>query len=128
MGVLGCAGAAVAVTALQPILTPQSQGGPARAGANVSFPKNANGQTYGSVDNDSPYLPDLVQVTGIGPAGKTVEGYVFQRDIEQPTPTSPAEAIRLNEQWKQQYPEGKTVKLYESNGQTVIGTWVEGQP
>lgn len=129
VSLFGGAGVALGITAIQPILMPsRTSNGQASLGPTTKYPSNANGQTYGSAGGYSPYLPDLIAVTGTGTDGQPLGGYVFQTDIQQPTPTSPTEALKMQDEWNAKYPHGKTVKMYASDGKTVIGTWVEGQP
>jgi hypothetical protein len=64
----------------------------------------------------------------VGLNGQSVDGYVYQLDIQQPVPTSPADAATVEQKWTEKYPNGKTVTIYKSDGKTVIGTWAEGNP
>lgn len=78
---------------------------------------NANGDTYGVTNDDGD--PDLVAVQATN--GRS--GYAYATEIEGPTPTSPAEALA-----QQEANEGKSrsIPVYESDGETVIGEFVMG--
>lgn len=78
---------------------------------------NANGDTYGVTNDDGD--PDLVAVQ----ATNGLSGYAYATEIEGPTPTSPAEALA-----QQEANEGKSrsIPVYESDGETVIGEFVMG--
>jgi hypothetical protein len=77
---------------------------------------NARGQTYGVI-NDQGQEPDLLQV--IAANGRT--GYVYSKELDGPVPTSPAQALA----WQQQNAgRARTIKVYESDGTTVIGNFV----
>lgn len=73
---------------------------------------NAKGETFG-VDRDG-RIPDLI-------AAETTDGkpgYVYAKDLEGPTPKSPAEALALQEAKRGRI---RTVPVYLSDGETVIG-------
>lgn len=82
--------------------------------AKVEFPKNESGETFGSsVEVDSfKDWPDLVLATGVGDK----IGYVRKSDLDEDMPKSPEEALA-----KQAKQETRVIKLYESDGKTVIG-------
>ena len=75
---------------------------------------------------DSPVPPDLIRASGSDAEGNTVEGYVLSSDLEQPMPTSPAEALRMQAEREKKYPNGREVPLYRSDGETVIGAFLAG--
>ncbi|MBP1991208.1 hypothetical protein [Paenibacillus eucommiae] len=83
----------------------------------AKFPKNANGQTYGS-DSDvrnSEEGPDLIEAYGV--AGNI--GYVLKKDLEGDRPKSPEEAVAME---KKKVPGSISyIPLYEADGKTVIG-------
>ena len=82
------------------------------------FGVNAIGDTYGMERSDGS-IPDLVAV--IATNGR--EGYSYWKDLEGPTPSSPAEALR----WQKDH-KGEVVRIpvYLSDGETVIGEFVMG--
>lgn len=78
------------------------------------WPMNARGQTYGvQIDYQE---PDLVRVV----ATNDRTGYALARDLREPTPRSPEEALR-----RQAEQEGKVhlIPVYESDGITRIGVF-----
>lgn len=80
------------------------------------FGVNANGDTYGVMSSDGS-VPDLVAVI----ATNGSEGYAYWKELEGPIPSSPAEALRWQEEHK-----GKATRIpvYLSDGETVIGEFV----
>jgi hypothetical protein len=102
------------------------------------FPRNDDGQTYGSgyVENPAnPYTPDLILAEGIDGA----IGYVYQEDLrfgpfEQPETAE--ERALYNEQllalaYEQLANEDEYlwyIPLYESDGKTIIGQFGVGNP
>jgi hypothetical protein len=94
------------------------------------WPKNANGQTYG-VQGSSPIPPDLIQVQGEDAQGNPVNGYVFSHDLTLaenggPEPTSPAQALRQQQDRLKKYPNGQWLPVYKSDGETRIGRFLVG--
>lgn len=91
-----------------------------------SWPVNANGQTYGPQGN-SPVAPDLILVDGTTATGGSVLGYVYSKDLTKAEnwggapPTSPAQAIKQQEEGRIKYPNGQEVPVYKSDGKTVVG-------
>lgn len=89
---------------------------------------NARGETYG-VEGGPDGTPDLVRVEGTAPDGSPVEGYARSADLgafspEHPEqPSSPAEALEGQEERDARHPDGRDVPVYESDGETVIGTF-----
>lgn len=89
---------------------------------------NANGQTYGAMEAPEGQ-PDLVWMTGTDSNGQDVNGYGRSVDLDAFSPdhpgqpTSPDEAVRLQAERDQKYPNGWDVPLYKSDGQTQIGTF-----
>lgn len=90
----------------------------------IDFPKNQNGQTYGS-DMNSTFAtePDLILTQGENASGHPVIGYVLKTDEFPPMPKTPAEAVAMN----RQPGSVRKIPLYASNGKTVIGTFTIGQ-
>ncbi|WP_152682978.1 hypothetical protein [Paenibacillus sp. VT-400] len=85
------------------------------------YPKNKNGQTYGSaVYATSPETePDLILAFGVD--GK--EGYLLKKDMEGELPKTPEEAIAMQ---NSRSPEGRDIPLYDKDGETVIGVFRVG--
>jgi hypothetical protein len=79
------------------------------------FPKNENGQTYGSAsDATSPYTePDLIEAYGVD--GNI--GYVMKKDLDGEMPRTPEEALAN----QRNAPAIRTIPLYDVDGKTVIG-------
>lgn len=92
---------------------------------------NARGQTYGVLDAPEGH-PDLVWTAGRDSNGQDVSGYCLRADLDAFSPdhpgqpTSPAEAVRLQEERDRKYPNGWDIPLYESDGETQIGTFHRG--
>lgn len=86
------------------------------------WPTNANGQTYGSIENatSSTTDPDLVQA--IATNGQT--GYVYSSQLNPPGPSSPAQA--LAQQAAQTTP--RYISVYAQDGTTVIGQFEVSEP
>jgi hypothetical protein len=82
------------------------------------FPKNKNGQTYGSsADAISPYTePYLIKAQGVN---GTI-GYVLKTDLDDKMPRNPAEALALQ---KSRPAGGRDIPLYDVEGNTVIGVF-----
>jgi hypothetical protein len=95
------------------------------------FGVNARGQTYGVAEAPQGE-PDLVWVSGVDANGNGVLGYALSSDLhafapDHPAePTSPAEAVRLQAERDQKYPDGWDVPVYESDGVTRIGSFHVG--
>ena len=98
----------------------------------VYYPVNEQGQTYGASDvayenlpdgvsgrEAADYLPDLVLVEN----SDGVEGYVLKGDFLPQTPTSPQEALEMQESGAFSR---KEVPMYASDGVTVVGTFSVG--
>lgn len=87
------------------------------------FPKNESGLSYGSAthatspDNE----PDLIEAWGID----GTLGYVLKSDLYGKKPKNPEEAITMMKQ--QQKAGDRAIPLYESDGKTVIGTFIINQ-
>ncbi|MDR6973007.1 hypothetical protein [Leifsonia shinshuensis] len=95
-----------------------------------NWPKNDHGQTYGA-QGSSPIAPDLVLVEGQDDAGNPVTGYVLSRDLAEaefggPEPTSPAQAIKQQEERLKKYPDGQWLPVYKSDGETRVGRFLVG--
>lgn len=92
------------------------------------FGVNANGETYGAM-SDTQGQPDLVWVIGRDSNGQDVNGYGRSVDLDAFSPdhpgqpTSPTEAVRLQAERDQKYPNGWDVPVYMSDGETQIGTF-----
>lgn len=83
-----------------------------------NYPKNENGQTYGSAaDASSPETePDLIRAYGVD---GTV-GYVLRKDLDGELPKKPEEALAMQ---KNRPPGGRDIPLYDADGETVIGVF-----
>lgn len=95
-----------------------------------NWPKNANGQTYGA-QGSSPIAPDLIEVQGEDATGQPVDGYVFSRDLTRaenggPEPTSPAQALKQQQERLKNFPNGQWLPVYKSDGETTIGRFLVG--
>jgi hypothetical protein len=95
-----------------------------------NWPRNANGQTYGS-QGSSPVAPDLILVEGEDDNGEPVRGYVLSRELTQaefggPEPSSPAQAIKQQDERLRKYPNGQWLPVYKSDGHTQIGRFIVG--
>lgn len=88
---------------------------------NINYPKNKNGQTYGSAaDATSPETkPELISAIGVD----GTEGYVRKQDIDGEQPKSPEEAIAIQ---NSRSPGGRDIPLYDVDGKTVIGVFHVG--
>ncbi|MBP1996205.1 hypothetical protein [Paenibacillus eucommiae] len=90
---------------------------------NMSYPKNKNGQTYGSAaDAASPETePELISAIGVD----GTNGYVLKKDLDGGQPKSPEEAIAIQ---NSRPPGGRDIPLYDVDGETVIGVFhIEGK-
>ncbi|WP_152392844.1 hypothetical protein [Paenibacillus guangzhouensis] len=88
---------------------------------NMKFPKNKNGQTYGSsADATSPETePELISAMGVD--GTT--GYVLKKDLDGEQPKSPEDALAIQ---ISRSPGGRDIPLYDVDGETVIGVFHVG--
>ena len=88
---------------------------------NLNYPKNNNGQTYGSIaDATSPETePELISAIGVD---GTV-GYVLKKDLDGELPKSPEEAIAIQ---NSRSPDGRDIPLFDVDGKTVIGVFHVG--
>lgn len=88
---------------------------------NMNFPKNKNGQTYGSVKDaaSSKAEPELISAIGVD----GTKGYVLKKDIDGEQPKSPEEAIAIQ---NSRSPGGRDIPLYDVDGKTVIGVFHVG--
>lgn len=87
---------------------------------------NARGETYGAAKPGFGE-PDLVAAVGTDAGGREVLGYLRRSDSEvmfpgQPLPSSPAEALELQERRTELYPDGWDVPLFAADGVTRVGT------
>ncbi|MGF9696505.1 hypothetical protein [Paenibacillus sp. MABNR03] len=85
------------------------------------FPKNRNGQTFGSaVEAASPETePELIEAIGVD----GTEGYVLKKDLDGEQPSTPEEAIR---QQNSRAAEGRNIPLYDMDGENMIGVFRVG--
>lgn len=85
---------------------------------NMNYPKNKNGQTYGSAADATSYEtgPDLISATGVD--GTT--GYLLKKDIDGEQPKTPEEALAIQ---NSRPPGGYDIPLYDVDGKTVIGVF-----
>lgn len=85
---------------------------------NMIYPKNKNGQTYGSAaDATSPETePELISATSVD----GTEGYVLKKDIDGEQPKTPEEALAIQ---NSRPPGGYDIPLYDVDGKTVIGVF-----
>lgn len=81
------------------------------------YPKNKNGQTYGSAtDATSPdTVPELISAIGVD----GTKGYVLKKDYDGELPKSPEEAIAKQNSRSH----GRDIPLYDVDGETVIGVF-----
>lgn len=83
---------------------------------------NANGQTYGILDE---YTPDLIAVVGDNGKG----GYVYASDFFTPLASCPEEAVAQQKARDKAIADGtyvpKSINVYKSDGETVIDTFTE---
>lgn len=90
----------------------------------VPYAVNENGQTYGSL-GDGPE-PDLIAVAGLGPDGEEIVGYVYAEELDAGHPeqfSSPEDALQWQAEYEAEYPDGRDVPVYESDGITQIATF-----
>jgi hypothetical protein len=85
------------------------------------YPKNKNGQTYGSAtDATSPEtVPELISAIGVD----RTQGYVLKKDIDGEQPKSPEEAIAIQ---NSRSPGGRDIPLYDVDGENIIGVFHVG--
>lgn len=97
----------------------------------TSLGVNANGQTFG-VAGSTQGDPDLVSVIGTAPDGSVIEGYAFASELNATSPdhegepADPEEALRWQQEREEKYPNGWTIPLYNSDGETKIGDFQIG--
>jgi hypothetical protein len=129
--VLSVAASAVVAGAPGWIALPGATPGAAPSYASVpAWPRNARGQTYGA-QGASPVAPDLILVEGEDAGGAPVTGYVLSKDLTEaefggPEPTSPAQALRQQEERLRRHPDGQWLPVYASDGVTRIGRFHVG--
>jgi hypothetical protein len=110
------------------IALPSTHAGLPSYGPVPSWPKNANGQTYGQ-QGSSPIAPDLIEVQGEDTNGNPVIGYVLSAQLTEaefggPEPTSPAQALKQQEERLRKYPNGQWLPVYKSDGMTEVGKFL----
>ncbi|MCP1186442.1 hypothetical protein [Paenibacillus sp. 1781tsa1] len=88
---------------------------------NSLYPKNKNGQTYGSAiyATSLETKPDLILAIGVD----GTEGYLLKKDMEGELPNTPEEAIAMQ---NNRSPDGYDIPLYDKDGETVIGVFHVG--
>ncbi|MDO7788795.1 hypothetical protein [Desulforamulus aquiferis] len=81
------------------------------------YPKNSNGQTYGSAlyANSPEEEPDLISV--LGDHGKS--GYALKQDFYGPEPNTPEEALV----YMRNRPKVNKINVYATDGKTIIDTY-----
>ncbi|MGX1829129.1 hypothetical protein ACWIE6_12790 [Paenibacillus taichungensis] len=87
-------------------------------GKKTNYPKNRNGQTYGSAtEATSPETePELIEAIGVD----GTEGYVLKKDLDGEQPSTPEEAIALQ---NSRAADGRDIPLYDLDGENVIGVF-----
>ncbi|TDF95184.1 hypothetical protein [Paenibacillus piri] len=87
----------------------------------MNYPKNKNGQTYGSAaDAASPETePELISAIGVD----GTSGYVLKKDLDGEQPKSPEEAIAIQ---NSRSPGGRDIPLYNVDGEAIIGVFHVG--
>lgn len=85
---------------------------------NMNYPKNKNGQTYGSAtDAASPDAePELIRAIGVD----GTMGYVLKKDLDGERPQSPEEALAIQ---NSRSPGGRDIPLYDVDGENIIGVF-----
>lgn len=91
--------------------------------APFDFPKNANGQTYGSPVKDATNSPDLIFAVGTDVRGRPVQGYLLRTDTQTPEEFAPGGWIAWLSEIQAEYPDGQPLPLYSTNGTTILGTF-----
>lgn len=89
----------------------------------MNWPKNASGQTYGSgLRATSPAdEPDLILVEATN--GRI--GYALRTDLEDPDPSTPEEAVRLQ---SARGGRSREIPVYLVDGRTKVGVFLIGYP
>lgn len=82
-------------------------------------------QTYG-VQGTSPVPPDLIKAQELKASGVLIDDHILSTDESEPMPTSPAQALQQQEDRQRDFPNGRAIPLYESDGTTVIGMFTIG--
>lgn len=89
----------------------------------VHYNINKNGESYGtSLDSPDGRDPDLVAVLG----DNGIVGYARSTDLDGEKPSSPEEAIRMQEEREKAGNPPIVVNVYKSDGVTVIDTFTIG--
>lgn len=90
--------------------------------ADVKFNVNENNQTYGT-DVESPYVDDLPDLmSAVGDNGKS--SYIYADELFK-SPSSPQEALKIQESIDNGTYIPKVLNVYASDGKTVIDTLTE---
>ncbi len=91
------------------------------------YQKNDSGETYGNNLQAKQLGYEAELILAVGEGGTT--GYVRTSDLNGEEPSSPEEAQTLQEERIKNGDTGRYIPLYESNGETIIGTFkVEFNP
>ncbi|MDQ0111961.1 hypothetical protein [Paenibacillus harenae] len=83
---------------------------------NMNYPKNKNGQTYGSSADATETEPELISAIGVDGTA----GYVLKKDLDGEQPKTPEEALAIQ---NSRPPGGYDIPLYDVDGKTVIGVF-----
>lgn len=122
LGTVG--GAAFAQGVLIPAGVAMHEGGEPAAAIVPTYPKNARGQTYGSVSDAvlPQHEPDLIRVRAA--SGK--EGYVAKETLDEAIGahvSSPAEAVAWQRRQDAATWNTLTIPVFKSDGTTQVGTF-----
>ena len=88
---------------------------------------NDSGDTYGTGGPGS--SPDLIAVTGTGPGGGFISGYVYASDLNafspdhEGLPANPNQALEWQAERDVKYPNGWDIPVFDADGQTVLGSF-----
>lgn len=99
-----------------------SEQAPEAGAESPAWPTNARGLTYGSsLFAESPDdEPDLI----LAYAEDGQLGYVYRDELNGPMPSSPEEALAQQAAMLAEYPDGRSIPVYEADGLTKIGVFV----
>lgn len=86
------------------------------------YETNASGQTYGAADSDDPSeLPDLVAVVG----DNGHRGYVYANELLGDSPSSPSEALEIQEAKDNGTYVPRQLNVYQLDGVSIVDTFTE---
>ncbi|WP_143021611.1 hypothetical protein [Paenibacillus sp. OK060] len=88
---------------------------------NMNYPKNKNGQTYGSSADATSLETEPELISAIGEGGTA--GYVLKKDLDGELPKSPEEAIAIQ---NSRSPDGRDIPMFDVDGETVIAVFHVG--